>query len=82
MRENRGKGMKGIFNKCAQWIMPLAGLIEAEQTLYERAGSHPQQQTNRVRKMALTGFFCKISLFLKNFLPIICQNKHLNQYSI
>jgi len=43
--------------------------------------NHPQQQTNRVKKMALTDFFSKISLFSKNFLPIICQNKNLNQGS-
>ncbi len=31
--------MKDLINKCAQWIMPLAGLKEAEQTLYDREGS-------------------------------------------
>jgi epoxyqueuosine reductase len=39
MMENRVKVMMGIFNKCVQWIMPLAGLIEAEKTLYNRSGS-------------------------------------------
>jgi epoxyqueuosine reductase len=33
--------MKSVMKKCAQWIMPLAALIEAERTLYEHEGSIP-----------------------------------------
>ena len=39
MSKNKVKVMKNLINKCAQWIMPLAGLKEAEQTLYDREGS-------------------------------------------